>query len=151
MTHAAAAPPPRSVPLSALWFGLFAAPAVWSIQMMVSYAIAAHSCYPSTVPRTTPTFGGMWTVELIIGIVALAVAIAAGVTALRSWRASRPADAGPGGSTVETGAGRQTGAGAGASRGRVSFMALAGVLLSSMFLIAIGFNVLGLFLVPQCG
>jgi hypothetical protein len=146
MTHTAPGPAPtqRHVALAALWFGLFAAPATWSIQEVVSYAIAAHSCYPGMIPRTTPTFRGMWTLELVIGIVALVVAIVAGLIAVRSWRATRPAHAPPKeGSQVETGAA--------AGAGRAGFMALAGMLLSAMFFIAIVFNVVGLFLVPHCG
>lgn len=94
----------------------------------------------------------MWTLQLVIGLVALAIAVAAGATAIRSWRRSRPAHGGPSGSRLETGEGRRDEPEpvAGAA-GRVEFMALAGMLLSSIFLVAIGFNVLGLFLVPQCG
>lgn len=133
------APHRSAVALAALWFGLFGAPGVWSIQLMVSYAFAAHSCYPARIPLHAPTFGWVWTLELVVSLVALVVALAAGATALHSWRATRTESEGPKEALLEAG------------EGRTRFMAFAGILTSALFLLGVVLNGAALFLLPVCG
>lgn len=109
----------------ALWFGLFGAPAAWSLQLMAGYALTAHGCFPASAPRVVPTFGGLWIAVLIISLAALGLAIAAEATAWRSWRV--------------------------ASTERTRFMALAGMMLSGLFLIGVVMAGIPLFIKPACG
>ena len=83
------APAEHAVALGALWFGLFGAPVVWSLQLVLNYALVTHACFPASNPRATPTFDGLWTAVLVAGVVAAVIAVAAGVTAWRSWRLTR--------------------------------------------------------------
>lgn len=128
-----------AIALGALWFGLFGAPLAWSLQLLLGYALVAHSCFPATDPRMTPASGGLWTVVLIAGVVAAVVAAAAAVTAWRSWRLTRYEHHGDDHVLLE------------AEEGRTRFMALAGMLLSAIFLFGIVMNALPLFLVSPCG
>jgi hypothetical protein len=131
---AAANPAPAAHPvaLAALWFGLFGAPAVWGVQLMLNCALVAHSCYPGVVPRSTPLFGGLGTAVLVASVVALAIAAAAGLTAWRSWRATRYRH-------VD------------AEDGRTRFMARAGMPVSGLFLLGVIMNAIPLFILPPCG
>jgi hypothetical protein len=125
--------------LGALWFGLSGAPLLWSVQLMANYALVAHACFPSSIPLATPLFGGLWTLVLVISLVAAAVSLAAGATAWRSWRSTEAERPGGHEHLLETGA------------GRTRFMALAGMLVSGLFLIGVIMNTIPLFLVPPCG
>ena len=136
--HAHAAPHRGRVPLWALWAGLFGGPLLWSVQLLANYAFVAHSCYPTSMPRTTPTFGGVWGLALGISIVALVGTAAAGLVALRSWRATRDEKAGAAASLLDT------------AEGRTRFMAMTGLVLSGIFLLAVLANGLPLFMVRPC-
>ncbi|MEO7986219.1 MAG: hypothetical protein ABI766_06770 [Gemmatimonadales bacterium] len=133
------APAEHAVALGALWFGLFGAPVVWSIQLVLNYALVTHACFPASNPRATPTFDGLWTAVLVAGVVAALIAVAAGVTAWRSWRLTRQEHHGGDEALRDAG------------EGRTRFMAVAGMLLSTIFLFGIVMNALPLFLVPTCG
>ncbi len=135
--HLARARP--AVAPGALWFGLFGAPLVWSLQLLMSYALVAHACYPASEPMATPVVGGLWTLVLVAGLVALVVALAAGGTAWRSWRTTRAEHPGDEDALLEVG------------EGRTRFMALAGMLLSGVFLLGIILNAVPLFLVSPRG
>lgn len=133
-----AAPHRGAARAGALWFGLFGAPLAWSLQLMVAYALAAHSCFPARAPLSRPTLGALDGIELALGAAALAVAAAAGVTALRSWRATRGE------------LGHETGAMLEVGEGRTHFMAFAGVMTSALFLLAVLLNGASVLLLPAC-
>lgn len=121
-----------------LWFGLFGGPAAWSIQLLVNYPLAAHSCYPRNVPLSEPTFGGLWTTLIAVNAIMLLITLAAGAAAMASWRGARDSATGPHDMVLESGA------------GRVRNMAYAGMLFSGLFLIALLMSALPLFVVPMC-
>jgi hypothetical protein len=123
----------------ALWFGLFGAPAAWSVQLLVNYALVAHACFPKSEPLASPALGGLHAIVLGTSFAALAIALAAAVTAGRSLRGSRHESHGGNGALLEVG------------EGRTGFMALAGVLVSGVFLLGIAMNAIPLFLVSPCG
>jgi hypothetical protein len=129
------APPVRTVTPAALWFGLFGAPVVWCLQLLASYALVAHGCYPDAEPMTIPVVPGLRTLVLGTGAAALAVALLAGGSAWRSWRATRHERE----ALLEAG------------EGRTRFMALAGMLLSAVFVLGIVMNVVPLLLLRPCG
>lgn len=137
MTHPA--PQRDLVSTKVLWFGLFAAPFVWSVQIIVDYALLAHSCYPGRLPIPTGWVGAAWTISLIVSIVSLIVAVIAAVTAFRSWRRTEGEHTGSESALLEVG------------EGRTRFMAFAGILLSVLFLLGIVLNGIPLFVVPACG
>jgi hypothetical protein len=135
----ARAPSAGTVPAAALWFGLFGAPAMWSLQLVTNSAFVSHSCFPKSVPLATPITGSLWGVVLLTSIVAAVVAAAAGATAWRSWRRTQEEHHGGHETLLEVG------------EGRTRFMAVAGLLLSTIFLFGIVMNALPLFLLPPCG
>jgi hypothetical protein len=133
------APPGRTIAPAALWFGLFGAPAVWSLQLLASYALVAHGCYPDAEPMTMPVIPGLTTFVLGTGAAALAVALLAGGLAWRSWRTTRHEHQGEHEALLEAGEGRRR------------FMALAGILLSAVFVLGIVMNAVPVLLLRPCG
>jgi hypothetical protein len=133
------APAARGVTPPALWFGLFGAPVVWSLQLLTSYALVAHGCYPDAEPMTMPVVPGLRTLVLGTGAAALVVALLAGGSAWRSWRATQHAHEGGHEALLEAG------------EGRTRFMALAGMLLSAVFVLGIVMNVVPLLMLRPCG
>ena len=127
------APAGRAVTPPALWFGLFGAPVAWSLQLLASYALVAHGCYPDAEPMATPVVPGLRTLVLGTGAAALAVALLAGGSAWRGWRATQHSDDGGQDAPLEAGVGRRR------------FMALAGMLLSAVM------NVVPLLMLRPCG
>lgn len=137
MTHPA--PHRDLVSTKLLFFGLFGAPFVWSVQLIVNYALMSHSCYPGRLPIPTSYVGVAWTVALIVSIASLIVAVASALTSIRSWRRTEDEHAGSENALLEVG------------EGRTRFMAFAGILLSVLFLLGIVLNGIPLFVVPACG
>jgi hypothetical protein len=128
----------HQVSLAALWFGLFAAPVVWSLQLLLLYPAVAHACFPRDRPLAVPLLSTDPLV-LLVSIVALAVATAAGLIALRSWRSTRAEQHAGEEHLLETG------------EGRSRFMALGGMLLSGLFLFDIVMNGLPFLMLGPCG
>jgi hypothetical protein len=133
------APVIRAVAPPALWFGLFGAPAVWSLQLLTTYALVAHGCYPDAEPMTIPVVPGLRALVLGAGAAALAVALLAGGRAWRSWRAVQHEHQGEHEGLLEVG------------EGRIRFMALAGMLLSAVFVLGIVMNMVPVLLMRPCG
>jgi hypothetical protein len=139
--HSAAHPAPAEhrVALAALWFGLFGAPTIWSIQLMLNYALVAHACYPASEPLSAPVFGGLRGTVIAASVVALAIALSAAATAWRSWSATRHEHHGGEEALLEVG------------EGRTRFMALAGLLVSGLFILGVIMNSIPLFIIQPCG
>lgn len=133
-----AAPRRGLVPLSHLWFGLFGAPAMWALQLIADFALVAHFCYPNDTPIASPTFGGVRAVALVVSVICLAVGLAALFTALRSWRITRHGRDGEHREVAEVG------------EGRARFMAMAGLLVSGIFIYGILMAALPLLTLPVC-
>lgn len=128
------------VGLVPLFVGLWAAPAAWSGQLIVNYALASYACYPRYVPQhhVIAGWGGIWWGLLAINIAAILVAAAGAAVALRSWFATRHEHPGHVGHVLETGMGRSR------------FLALLGILTSVGFLVAVVFDTIVLLVVPLC-
>jgi hypothetical protein len=122
---------------AALWFGLFGGPAFWSLQLIATYAVAAHACFPRRQPLVASSAPGARLAVCLIIVVALAGAVTALLTAMSSGRALR---GGPGG----------LGAGLDAALGRARFMAHSGIMLSVVFTGAVVLSALALLLTPVC-
>ena len=109
--------PRPAVSNAALWFGIFGAPFAWSVVQCVNYAIDAQACFPSRYPLARPVVSATSVVVGVVEVLAIALAAASLAAAARSWHVAR--DRGDPTELVTS---------------RVRFMALAGVLLSVLFL-----------------
>lgn len=132
--------PVSGVGIAALWFGLLAAPLAWSAQLMADYALIAHSCFPSTGQRDTLLYPSVGTIVLIVSALAILTSIAGVVVAARSY--------GRIGGHHESD--RQQFHDAPVATGRARFMALAGILASSLFLGGIVLHTVGILMLSPC-
>jgi len=137
------APSQGTVSAPLLWFGLFGGALAWALQLISNYWLFSHFCYPTVTPRATPTFDGVRVVGIVVSGVLLLVAIAALLTALRSWKrtraeAHRRRDARHREETAEVG------------EGRTRFMAMAGMLVSGIFVYGLVMNAMPLLFMPIC-
>lgn len=128
--------PPAPGP-AALWYGLLGAPAVWSLQLVVGYALVAVPCEVDPASRGTASATGVPGAAIAVSAVAFLLAAWALSTAIRSWRAA-PAEE-RGGTVLER-----------AVRHRIAFMAFAGIFVSVLFTIGVVFATVGLFVLSPC-
>jgi hypothetical protein len=132
--------PVSGVGLGALWFGLLAAPLAWSAQLMADYALIAHSCFPATGQRDTLLYPSVATIVLVVSALAIVTGIAGIVVAARSY--------GRVGGQHESD--RQQFHDAPIAVGRARFMALTGILASSLFLGGIVLHTVGILMLVPC-
>jgi len=134
------APARDQIAVGTLWFGLFGAAAAWSVQTIVNYIVASHTCFPRIYPLDVPTIGRapLWWIVVIVSFVALVVGALGGLAAFRSWSATRHETGGHAHWALETG------------EGRTRFMAVAGLVTSAIFIIAILVNGASAVLVQPC-
>ena len=131
----------------ALWFGLFGAPAAWSVQTLVNLAVAAHACYPRLEPLASPMIPGVRVIVIVVSAIALLVAASATVVAWRAWshtrrehheNSGRASRHGHHTAVLETG------------EGRTRFMAFAGFMMSVTFLLLSAAHVATVLFVAPC-
>lgn len=121
-----------------LGFVIGGAPAAWAIQILINYGWASYVCFPRNTPSPTPLVSGTWWILLVVSLIALAIAVAAGLLAYRAWRRTRHERSGESGRLLETG------------EGRTRFMAGSGLFISTGFVVLLIFNLLTIFIVPLC-
>ena len=128
------------VSVTALLFGLFGAPAAWTVQFMVNYGVVSEACFPRIVPRVEPAAGwqGISTLEMVVNGIAILVGIAATLVAWRSWRKTQQEESGGAGHLLEVG------------EGRSRFLSVCGIMTGTGFLLVILANSFVYFLVPTC-
>ena len=124
---------------AALWFGFFGAPFAWSLQELVNTPVVGHACFPRAEPLRAPAFHATVPFAIAVSAVTAALALAALLAALHTWRAVQRGHEGEEPALLEVG------------EGRVRFMALAGILLGGVFLLGIVMHAIPLFIVPPCG
>ncbi len=127
-----------STPL--LFFGLFAGPVAWGVQLVANFALASHRCYPSDMPRASILPGWQWSSPAIlaINIAAAILALIGAAVSFAHWQAARHEHQGSVGHAVEAG------------EGRTRFLALWGVMTGLGFFVAIVFDTIAFLMVPQC-
>jgi hypothetical protein len=133
------APHRHNVPLVVLVFCLAAAPLAWLAQTSLNYLVASRACYPFDARKLQVVIDGLWPVLTVATLVALAIGIIAAMVSWRAWRATREEHPGGGHEAIEV------------AEGRTRFLALSGMMLSVLFVAAVLFNAVGLFVVPPCG
>jgi hypothetical protein len=129
-------------PIIRTLIALFGAPTAWVLQMSLIEPIAAYACYPHQVPLPAPLWVEFSLILAIISLVCLAAGLLSGYIAWAFWR-----------HTDDTGAavaGTDHGQGAVADGGQNRFLAIIGLMSSSLFIIAIIFTCCAVFLVPPC-
>ncbi|MGH7657277.1 MAG: hypothetical protein ACREL6_03515, partial [Gemmatimonadales bacterium] len=72
------------------WFGLTGAPAAWTVQVLVCYAIVGRACFPGDRLLALPAFEGWRVVVFLVSAGAIAVAAAAGFSGWSRYRALSP-------------------------------------------------------------
>jgi hypothetical protein len=112
----------------ALWFPLIGAPAAWTIQGLIGWWSGERLCSAMSIA----TVRGL---TVVVTLAALAVAVGGIVIASKMWQRSSPAS-----HPMHTDA-----------TGRVEFMALGGVLVSSAFAIGIVWAGLSSVFLNACG
>lgn len=115
-----------------LWLGLFGAPSAWAAQLLLSEPFAAYACYPYQSPLSAPVFAGLPAILATISLVCFAVASLSGFAAWSSWRQFENDRIGR----------------AGEDRNR--FLIKLSLMSSSIFFIAVIFNICAVLLVPPC-
>jgi hypothetical protein len=114
---------------------LFAAPTAWFVQLNISVLLGMRRCSGLGEDAASPM---VTSVLVAVGLAALLIVLLALWAAGRSWKLSRS----------EAGGGRHGALTSG--HGRTRFLALAGIIGNSMFLIAIGFSLIIPLLVVSC-
>jgi hypothetical protein len=133
------APHRSRIGLAALLFGIVAAPLAWNAQILFNSALAGFVCYPHGAPLMAPLFGGSRSLMVAVDLTGIVIAVVAGLISWRSWRRTSAERPGSFHNLLELG------------EGRTRFMATVGMLTSGLFVIALGFGVSVLCLVPLCG
>jgi hypothetical protein len=123
------APSRPLVSLWRLWFGLFAAPMAWAIQLISNYALLSHFCFPIDEPLAAPTFSGVRVAAITISAALLLVALTALFVANRARHETRPEKGAPEREHARNGSD--------VGQGRTRFMATAGILVSGIFIYGI--------------
>ena len=123
-----------------LLFGVVGAGTAWLVQLVVDYGLASHRCFPHDVPLTIAQTAGGWSYPLltVFNLLAIALAVAAGLVSYRLWHHTRDEHAGSAGHPVT------------AWEGRTRFLAMCGLLAGIGFLVAIVFDTVAVFTVPRC-
>lgn len=114
---------------------LFAAPTAWFVQLNISVLLGMKRCSAlSGDAASSLVTSGL----VAVGLAALLIVLLALWAAARSWNLSR-SEAGGGSHTALTN-----------GHGRTRFLALAGLIANSMFLVAVGFSLIIPLLVVSC-
>lgn len=127
----------KSHPTLRLVAGICVAPLAWTVQMLVSEPLVAQACFPATVPRTTPLWSGFTPALAILSLVCLGAAACGARAAWSAWRERRDPE------------GHATAVDRGTTP--AAFLALLGMMGSTLFCGAIVFTSLAVMLVAPCG
>jgi hypothetical protein len=115
-----------------LWIGVLTGPIAWSAQILVNYNLEEMNCSLGVLNHGRAWGVGVGTIITSVNVLLAAATFGAGLTALACWRKIRRA-----------GPGRAVG-------GRPLWMAGAGMMVSGLFLIMIGFGFAGPFILKVC-
>jgi hypothetical protein len=132
------APHRHNINFALLTAALIGTPAVWSVRLVVNYAIDSHFCFPGD-RRSNAIPGWTWPTLIGLDLLAILVAAAALLISLDSWRRTQHELAAATGPLIEIG------------EGRTRFLSLWGVMISAGFLVALIADLITLWITPVCG
>ena len=119
-----------------IWYGIFAAPVAFGIQELLNWLISSGAC-PSGNPADIggmPLFTGTRAILWAVGAAALVIAAVALLIGIGAWRRSQD----PSFLSIR-------------GRLRSDYLTAAAMLVSAVFLIAILWQTVGIFVLPECG
>lgn len=128
----------HSVDAWALGFGLVGAPAIWSLHLIVNYALTSEVCSPGGVQAGTDTVADIQSTLLLNNAATLIIAALATFVAYGCWRAVQNEEHGSHHHLLEVG------------EGRTRFLAMVGMILGGGFFAATVFDTLAVLTVPIC-
>lgn len=135
-------PAPRAnrVSLGESFFGLFAGPLAWVVQLYGGYALASQPCFRGGRPVAAPSPALQWTWPAMVAltVVAVAVSLAAFGVSMRAFNRTRNETHGGTHHVLEVGA------------GRTRFLALWGMVLGAGFALAAAITAVAFIAVPRC-
>jgi MFS family permease len=121
--------------------GIVAAPLAWIIQICICEALASHACFPKEHPLSAPEITSLLRLVAAVSAGAFVIGSLGFVAAWTSWRTARKEH-------TDTGERDATGL---SERGRrMHFLALVGVLGSSVFLLGLLLTAMAAFVVSPC-
>lgn len=124
----------QAVSLRQLWGSLATGAVLWSLHLVISYAVTSLSCEQGLFRTTLGGFTLARWLVLGLTLVAAVAVLYAGIVAYRHWQRLRQADRANGGEPA----------------GRFLFMAYAGALLNGIFFLAIIVAAVPTLLLPLC-
>jgi len=119
-------------------FGLFGAAAVWVLQTEIGETLAAQACYPHRTPLAAPQWPWLMPTLGAVSVGALLIGLGGAALAWRNWRMAREEHSGSAHPVADT------------SRGRIRFLATAGLMLSLLFLVGLVASGFAVLLVSPC-
>lgn len=134
------APHAERVSLLESFFGMFAGPLAWLIQLSCGYALASAPCFRSGSPAPMLPPGSRWTWPAMLALTAAAVAVSlvAFFLSLRAFHRTRHETGGDSHHLMESGT------------GRTRFLALWGMVLGVAFAVAAAITGVAFATVPSC-
>ena len=118
--------------------GLFGAAAVWVLQTEIGETLAAQACYPHRTPLAAPQWPWLMPTLGAVSVGALLIGLGGAALAWRNWRMAREEHSGSAHPVADT------------SRGRIRFLATAGLMLSLLFLVGLVASGFAVLLVSPC-
>jgi hypothetical protein len=134
------APHRGRVRLSTVFYGMFAAPIVWAGNLMVTYGLVGHACYPGYAPldRVVEDFGFVWPLVVACYVAGLLICVSSFLVSYRVWRITGSEAEGHWHHLIEVG------------EGRTRYFGLIGMAFSALFFGAILFGTVVPFILPLC-
>jgi hypothetical protein len=134
------APHRDRVSLTAILYGLFAAPIGWAGHLMLNYGLVTHACYPGRIPLARVDSGAGWAGPLVLAIDIITIlVIGSGIwISYRSWQKTGDESEGHHHHLVEVG------------EGRTRFLGICGMAFGVLFLLITVTDTVSLAMVPLC-
>jgi hypothetical protein len=128
------------ISLTALFYGMFTPPIAWAGNLMVTYALATHACYPGHDPlmQVIPGFDFVWPLILVLYLATLVLCVSSFVVSLRNWKASGTESDGHVHDLLDAG------------EGRTRYLSVIGMAYSVLFFAVTVTGVIILAIVPLC-
>ena len=128
------------VGLVALFYGLFAGPVAWAGNLMVTFALAVHSCFPAAWPQdhVIEGFWFSWWLILACFVITLGVCASAFWISFRNWSVTGQESEGHVHHLMEVG------------EGRTRYLSLIGMAFSTLFFAATVYGIIVLAIEPLC-